>query len=184
VSDKAGATLAAVKARWPGAGQPAHYRCEWYRRDNVVKLTRPYGLSGYDSPEMGLLNEAFHSPSGWAAFKDAMQPYRNVREWIGREDKAIAAQVARRHELPAHYSVSAVERTITRLKEMLEARRFCFRNAARTNLLVGLMRLELNGQANERDYAEIIRDHLQARGGQPGRQLAITDTRGIYSLRP
>lgn len=67
---------------------------------------------------------------------------------------------------------------------MLQARRFCFRNAARTNLLVGLMRLELNGQANERHYAEIIRDHLQARGAQPGRQLAITDTRGTYSLRP
>jgi len=184
VSDKAGATLAAVKGCWSGADQPVHHRCEWHLRDNVVKLMRPYGLTSYGSPEMELLNDAFHSPAGWSAFKDAMQPYRNVREWIGREDKVVTPQVARRHQIPAHYSVSAVERTISRLKEMLEPRRFCFRNATRTNHLVGLMRLELNGQANERDYAEIIRTHLQTHGGRPGRQLVIKDPRGIYSLRP
>ena len=101
-----------------------------------------------------------------------------------REDKVVSAHVLRRADLPPHYSVAAVERSNTRLKEMLRPRRFCFRNAGRTNRLVGLMRLELNGQGNERDYAVIVRDHLAARGGDPGRQPAVTDKQSEYSIRP
>ena len=67
---------------------------------------------------------------------------------------------------------------------MLDARRFYLRNEARTNLLVGLMRLHVNGVADERSYAAIIRRTLEASAGSTPPQLAITDPRDRPSLRP
>ena len=54
---------------------------------------------------------------------------------------------------------------------VLEARSFSLRNAERTNLLLGLMRLHLNTQDDEGGYHRLLRAHAEALGGlsQPQR---------------
>ena len=71
-----------------------------------------------------------------------------------------------RHELPAHYATSGAEAAAHKLKNLLEARSFSLRNATRTNLLLGLMRLHLNTQDDEGDYHRPMRAHAEQSGGQ------------------
>ena len=64
-------------------------------------------------------------------------------------------------------------------------RRFRFRNLGRLERLLGLMLVELNRAADERDYARIIRDYLVAHGGTIHAVLAdwraLADRRGSGS---
>jgi hypothetical protein len=58
---------------------------------------------------------------------------------------------------------------------MLESRAFCLRNQARTNLLLGLIRLHLNGVDDELTYYRLLRDDLTLRRGRPAPQRQLRD---------
>ncbi len=146
IADDAGAAAAGARLRWAGHEQPAITRCEWHLRDNALKLMVAHGLSA-DSTLHTLLGGAFTSPAGWHVFKDAASPYRNLAAWAARNDGVVTAQVARRDALPAHHSLAAVEAVLAHVGQRIERRAFLLRNEARTNLLLGLMRLDLNGLA-------------------------------------
>jgi hypothetical protein len=184
ITDSAGATAAAVRLRWPDAPTPFFSRCEWHLRDNAAALMTTYQLAGDASPEMALLNKAFRSEAGWLAFREMASSYPNLDYWAATQHDQVGAQTRVREQLPAHYSVSAIEPPLSAIRAMLDARRFYLRNEARTNLLVGLMRLHVNGVADERSYAAIIRRTLEASAGSTPPQLAITDPRDRPSLRP
>jgi hypothetical protein len=184
IADKAGATAAAVRLRWPTPHKPFFARCEWHLRDNALEIMATYQLTGDANPEMAVLNTAFQSEAGWLAFRAMAAPYPNLDNWGRAQHDQLQAQARVRNQLPAHYSVAAIEPAISKLRAMLESRRFYLRNAARTNLLVGLMRLHLNGVADERCYATVIRQTIESSSGRTARQLAITDPRGRPSLRP
>jgi hypothetical protein len=142
-----------------------------------------HGLGAASAPRK-LLASAFTSPAGWQAFKDAATPYRHLNAWAERNDGVVSAQVACRHLLPAHHSLAAVEAVLAHVCQRIERRAYLLRNEPRTNLLLGLMRLDLNGLADERSYRSIIRRHLVACQGKPPPQLTIVDPRGLPSLRP
>jgi hypothetical protein len=183
IADDAGAAAAGARLRWAGQDQPAITRCEWHLRDNALKLMGAYGL-GPGSALQALLGSAFTSPAGWQAFKDKAAPYRHLAAWVARNNGVVTTQVARRHLLPAHHSLAAVEATLAHVGQRIERRVPLLRNEARTNLLLGLMRLDVNGLADERSYRSIIRRHLDAHQGKPAPQLEILDPRGLPSLRP
>ena len=133
--------------------------------------------------EIDKLENRGYADNGIQAFKDAAAPYRHLAAWVARNDGAVTAQVARRHLLAAHHSLAAVEAVLTHVGQHIDRRVPLLRNEARTNLLLGLMRLDLNGLADERSYRSIIRRHLAACHGKPPPQLEIVDPKGLPSLR-
>jgi len=183
ITDKAGATAAAVRLRWPTSRGPFFARCEWHLRENALSLMSTYRLTGHENPAMAVLNTAFHSEAGWLAFREMAAVCPNLDAWARTQHEQVLAQARARANLPAHYSISAIEPAIAKLHDLLESRCFALRNASRTNLLLGLMRLDLNGVADERCYATVIRQTIEASSGRTARQLSIIDPRGKYSLR-
>lgn len=106
-----------------------------------------------------------------------------MQTWIAQYDQAITDQTKRRGALPDHHSTGALDETLAKVREFMEPRAFCYRNAERTNRMLELVRLRLNRVDHTSAYAAAIRAHLDANGGRLGRQGAIRDTRGQYSLR-
>jgi hypothetical protein len=72
------------------------------------------------------------------------------------------------------------------VRNRLEHRRGTFKNRERLNRLLMLMQLDLNEQASEQRYAEVIRDELLANGGISARRRQIIDRAGaslqLYDL--
>ena len=183
ITDDSGTAAAGARLRWAAEERPAITRCEWHLRDNALKLMVAHGLGAASAPRK-LVASAFTSPARWQAFNHAATPHRNLAAWVARNDGVVTAQVARRQVLPAHHSLAAVEAALAHVGQRIERRAYLLRNEARTNLLLGLMRLDLNGPADERSYPSIIRRHLVACQGEPAPQLTIVDPRGFPSLRP
>jgi hypothetical protein len=85
--------------------------------------------------------------------------------------------------LPDHRSNGSAEAAIREVRDVLERRAFCFRNAERTNRLLELVRLRLNKVDDVCHYAAKIRQNPEA-GGRLTPQLTVKDTWGQPSLRP
>jgi hypothetical protein len=169
ICDEDQAIVNAVGQVWPGAFIK---RCEHHLRKSVIRQMEPYGQTAYGSPEMALLNEAFHTPKDWRAFKKVMSGI-GVEAWVESYDELISEQVRRRAKLPNHHSTDAVDEELARVREFMEPRAFCYRNDEHTNRLLELVRLRLNRFDDPLIYARAIRAHLDAQGGRLGRQGEI-----------
>lgn len=148
-------------------------------------------MTGFGDPLHELLNEAFKGPEQWASFEAAVADsgLPNINRWVDHWAKRLRVQVARRASIPPHYANGAIERPLAEVRRMLERRKWCFRNRARMDLLLDLVRLRLRGLDRETVYAVRIRDHLVATGGRPTRRYRqIYDHRQgdkrVSSLRP
>lgn len=80
-----------------------------------------------------------------------------VPDWISRHDTWITRQVRRRPYIPAHYSISALEMPLLQVREFMEPRACCHRNAERANRMLELLQLRLNKVDNPLEYARSIR---------------------------
>ncbi len=94
----------------------------------------------------------------------------------------MTAQLARRSEVRV-YANGAIEAPIQVVREGLERRAWCFRNRARMDLLLELMRLNINNMASQDNYSANIREHLKANGGRPTTTRKQWDPLGTSSLR-
>lgn len=169
----------AVAAAWPNTTIKL---CEHHLRARAIGKMKPYRMTSYGHPMMELLNEAFRDPAGWAAFKAAATPVQ-LNAWVSSVDADVSAQVALRASLPQHHSTGALDEVLAKVREFMEPRAFCYRNAERTNRMLELVRLRLNRADDPVAYAAAIRAHLDTNGGRLGRQGSIRDRRGQYSLR-
>lgn len=156
--------------------------CEYHLRSSVLKPMAKYGLTAHGSTEMALLNEAFRSTAGWRDFSSGTRGIE-VLDWIRRHDWWLTRQVRRRPYIPAHYSIGALEASIQQVREFMEPRAFCYRNATRTNRMLELVRLRINRVDDPLGYARSIRQHLDDTGGKLTAQGTIRDPRGHPSLR-
>jgi hypothetical protein len=147
-----------------------------------MKKMAIHGLITYGRPEMELLNDAFHSPKGWRAFKKGVSGAK-VEAWVNEYDKVISEQVRRRAILPQHHATGAIDEDLARVREFMEPRAFCYRNAERTNRLLELVRLRLNRCDDPLVYARAIREYLDANSGKLSKQGLIRDERDSPSLR-
>ncbi|MDF1597738.1 MAG: hypothetical protein P1T08_16785 [Acidimicrobiia bacterium] len=179
ICDEDAAIIAAVSKVWPDAFIK---RCEHHLRESVIKKMAPYGLTAYGSPEMELLNDGFHSSKSWRAFKKKVSG-AGVEDWIVRREEVIGEQVRLRGRLPQHHSTGALDEDLARVREFMEPRAFCYRNAERTNRLLELVRLRLSRCDDPLIYARAIRKHLDSNGGKLGKQGTIRDKAGHPSLR-
>ena len=103
--------------------------------------------------------------------------------WVNSVDAEVTAQVALRASLPQHHSTGALEEVLAKVRECMEPRAFCSRNAERTSRMLELVRLRLNRADDPVAYAAAMRGHLDANGGRLASQGGIRDRRGQYSLR-
>jgi hypothetical protein len=138
-----------------------------------------------------LLNDAFHSPQGWVAFRDAVlaRGLPETTRWVKFWNRDLTAQTARRDTLPAHYATGALDPHIAIVRRFLEKRRWTFRNQNRMNLLLGLVRLHINNLDNHAKWAVALRGHLEKhtgplppanRGDTP---TYLLDGSRVYTLR-
>lgn len=179
VCDDDSAIVGAVTKTWPATFIKS---CEHHLRETVRKKMKGYGHTTFGHPQMEALNDAFKSPAGWDTFKAGASGVI-VQAWINSHDTAITAQVAARSVLPGHHSTGAIEQILQDVREFMEPRSFCYRNAERTNLMLELVRLSKNRNDDPVRYAAAIRAHLDQHDGQLGPQGSIRDPRGVYSLR-
>lgn len=181
ICDSDRAIRAAVKKVWPHSFVKL---CEHHLRVGAIGALGPYGLTAYGDPVMELLNEAFHTATAWRRFAAAVKGRGIVAEqWVEDHDEVVRSQARRRRHLPQHHSTGALDEVLAKVREFMEPRAFCYRNAERTNRMLELVRLRLNRADDPTAYAAAIRAHLDANGGQLLRQGTVRDPKGQHSLR-
>jgi len=172
--------VAAIESAWTPA--PLTILCHSQLRGRLRELLRDEGVFPGD-PLANAAERALDGLGEWREFVDFHRPrrLRQLERWIGRYGERIAWQLA--HARAADTTTDVLEQKLGLLREQLSGRRGNLRNRERTNRLLMLVQLELNGLADERGYARIIEEELLARGGRADRRRAILDPGGS-SLRP
>ncbi len=102
----------------------------------------------------------------------------------------MKTQTGRRASLPAYYATGAIEPKLATVRQMLERRRWTFRNRRRMNTLLELVRQRLNRTDDVTRWASLIRTDLEAGGGKPSQPRRRADPvaydaagERLYSLR-
>lgn len=165
----------------PGPSFPMPFvkRCEHHLYKNDRDALTEDRVAHWGSVRMKALSDAFQSVEGWQAFRAIThrQPkLAATRAWTAANDGLVVSQAGVRGFLPDHHSTAALDAHLGTVRDYLDSRSFVLRNRDRTTLLLGLMRLHLNGTDNSRRYAELIRAWLDANGGHGPRQRRKYDT--------
>lgn len=82
--------------------------------------------------------------------------------WVAHWDDQLVAQTAWRDQVPAHYSTGALDPKLADIRQLLERRRWSFRNLSRMNQLLDLVRLHGNRLDDPAAWAQLIRAQLGA----------------------
>ena len=165
-------------------GKPVHiHSCEHHLYKRARVAMDADGVK-HDSPLHEALNVAFHSPQEWDALRDVVRVTGSpaLQKWMRDKNKMMTNQLARRGEVSV-YANGAIEAPIQVVREGIERRAWCFRNLARMNLLLEMMRLRLNKVDSVDAYALLIRDHLAATNGVAPTRRRQWDPKGTSSLR-
>jgi len=193
VADQASQIIAAVTAHWPDpATRPEIVHCVWHMANNAKAAFARHGIVPEKDPAapkhelLGLLATAFRTPLDWIHFSAAVRvrpELKAVHAWLDANESLIRRQIGRRVdpltgvERPRHESNGPLESAFAGFRKALARRAQGLTNRERTNLLLDLIRLHLNGQADERTYAKLVRAELERRDGVPKPQLTIRDRR-------
>jgi hypothetical protein len=171
--------LRALDAVWPRseAGSPSAFLCHSHLRRQLLDLLRSERVSP-DEPLYVAADRAFDGFSRWNAFTalPRRRRLRTLERWLNRYGERVAWQL--RHARGRVTDTGELEERLSVLREQLAGRRGTLANRVRTNRLLMLAQLELNGRADETAYAEIIQEE-----GRAGPRRAIVDREGS-SLRP
>jgi hypothetical protein len=164
VFDGSGAIGGAVQARWPSA---VAYSCEWHLWQNAEGSA--YADGAYDKALAELIRVAQWNVPNWERLVSAVdaQAMPVLGGWIARNDQLVRRQIdlrARFRHFPR--SNGAAERAIRAVEELIDKRRFNFRNARRLRLILALIRNQLAGEADPLRYTRILRDQAHAALGK------------------
>ncbi len=183
VCDGAGAISRAVAAKWPqvsnranwspAGAEPFVFRCEYHLRRNALGALAGYELHNNEQL-LGLLDKAFVSPQGWAAFRRAVAEHISVDAWCDGVDVQVRSQSSWRARLPQVHSNGAVEAAIVAVREAIGTRHAVLRNKYRTNQMLELVRAAINRRANVADLARTLRTDLGG-GAMTLHQLSCVD---------
>lgn len=159
----------AVRQVWPaevGPSFPTPFvkRCEHHLHANGVEAMAGDNIGGWAHWLRRRLDTAFRRDEGWDELQARAVGFASTSTWLAGIRDAVTVQVGVRHLLPAHHSTAALDTHLGTIRGFLDSRSFVLRNATRTNLLLGLMRLHLNGVDVERRYRQLLRDHLSDSG--------------------
>lgn len=195
VIDRDLGAIGGVQARW-GRGRnavPLHL-CEHHLYTNGKVALAKGGHTGSD-PLQAALAEALSTPEGWQRFYDAaLAAGGEPAGWAKHWNKRMLAQTKRRSSIPPHYANGAVEAPLEEVKRILSQRRWTFRNAARMNQLLELVRIRYNRSADQSDFAAALRNELtqlprpapaaQADPRLPGQRVSTSSLRAWMPNQP
>ena len=104
---------------------------------------------------------AFDGSAEWHAFLELPAPrrLRGLEDWLGEHGERVEWQLE--HDRDAAATAEGLEEKLSLLTRWLAPRRGNLRNRDRTNRLLMLAQLELNGRADERAYARAIEESLE-----------------------
>lgn len=95
----------------------------------------------------------------------------------------VLTQIERRPFRLGPESTGPLENEVKVVREKISGRAQALRNQPRTNLMLMLLVAGRRGQANERIWAEKVREHLVTLEGIAPRQRQLTEQLGRSSLR-
>ena len=179
ISDGDASIHTAVSEVWPTTFVKL---CEHHLRQGILTHLRHYGMLDDKGKPTPLLDDAFHSVRDWRAFVKAVRGPVMVDDWIERHEATVVDQASRRSKLPDHHSTGAAEGALSKVRTIVEPRAFSYRNAARTNLMLELVRLSLNKCDDSIAYGTSIRSFLATTKGKLPRQGVIRDKADRHSL--
>ncbi|MBC9733854.1 hypothetical protein [Nocardioides marmotae] len=153
----------------PGPSFPVPFvkRCEHHLHANARSALAQDRVDHWGSMHMDRLNGAFRTLAGWEAFTASLQHPKLTasRGWAAANHDLVTVQTGPRHLLPDHHSTAALDAHLGTVRDHLDSRSFVLRNQRRTTLMLGLVRLHLNGTDNPRRYAELLRSWLTDNAG-------------------
>lgn len=162
VIDRDYGAIGGVQAHW-GRGRtavPIHL-CEHHLYENGKDVLAKAGHRAFGDPLRAALAEAFQSREGWERFyRLAVDVGGGPRRWAKHWNNRMRTQTRRRSSIPAHYANGAVEAPLAEVKRILSDRRWTFRNQARMNQLLELVRIRYNHAADPADFAATLRREL------------------------
>lgn len=166
VCDQAGAVATAARAVWPGV---VIYNCEWHISKAGLRWVRPSQLGDHYTEIVELVKACPQGQTELDALGAALATLPEIppslARWYERQRRKLPELWAKR-QVGMPRGSGALEERLDQLNTMLGVRRrFRFRNLGRLERLLGLILMELNGTADKRAYATIIRDGLAAHGG-------------------
>lgn len=170
VADEDPGIRAAIINRWGSTFWLERYHaCEHHLYANGrATLERTAGSGAL----LDLFHGALTDIHRWDAFETAVQEsgLRAIQTWVRGHSQQIRRQAGRRELIAPIYTNGALESVFARVKKCIGDRALSFRNRARLNLLLELMRLRELRADNAGDYAIAIRAHLEAHRGHPQRR--------------
>jgi hypothetical protein len=104
-----------------------------------------------------------------------------MMRWLTLHETEVAASVAKRTHTGPN-STGAVEAALRKVDAAFEGRSQSFGNRHRMNKLLALMTLDLNGQADDKVWADRLRERLYHRGGWAPGQRPHDDPKDGRSL--
>ena len=182
VSDFDRALRKALGEVFPRAGEPAPELrlCELHLRRSLENALAP--LEGKpDHPVTRAFRHALFDHHNWARFEaqarashqQASPPLPALARWLDNYAELVAAQLKTRSSLGPN-SIGAVEAALRQIDRAFQGRSQSFGNRPRLDLLLDLMTLHANGQADPRRWADRLRERLHPRGGVPPQQRPTT----------
>jgi len=190
VSDFDKALRKALASAFPRAGEraPELRLCELHLRRSLEKALAP--LEGEpDHPVTRAFRHALFDHQNWARFEAqarashqaASPPLPALARWLDNYAEIVAAQLKTRSSLGPN-SIGAVEAALRQIDRAFQGRSQSFANRARLNLLLELMTVHANGQADPRRFADRLRERLHPRAGIAPHQRPHDDPRNQPSL--
>jgi hypothetical protein len=190
VCDEATGLLKAIPRVWPETQDepaPLVFLCTYHLWKQAYERLRKARLHGKNRRLRQALDVAFANPWNWLAFCVLARRYcrfvpalRPIERWLHEKEPIVGRQIMMRY-YPT--SIGALEDHLREVKNALSDRRAAFRNRERMNRLLMLLQLHANGQDDERRYARIIRETLEANSGHAFPRHRILDRGRISSLR-
>lgn len=190
VSDQDKSITGAVRALWSGPDAPEHRLCELHLLRRLETRIPSSITANKQHPMMTLRPYALSSQGGFQRFEDAVKDEFYVQNnrrvggllaWLRGLRPLIWPQLVSRQSYGPN-STGAAEGAIQKLQEHLDKRARTMTNLARAQKLMDLLQLGMNGQADEQEWAERIRNHLLAHRGRAPFQRPHDDPFGTWSL--
>lgn len=190
IGDPAWQWQQAARQVWPGPDTPELLISEFHL-GRVIERHLIRLRVAEDEPIIDLARLAFQSVPDWEALMAALAAVGdyNLSRFVTKYGTRIAKQIADHPRPPTQsadvpLSTGGLEATFRReLTRRLRDRRGVFTNRQRLARLLTLMTLDMVGEADERAWAQTIRQWLLTRRGQPPRTRQITDPGRSSSLR-
>lgn len=188
VTDRGKPLVKATGVVFPNA--EIHY-CEYHLMERCYVQLRNLGIATKGTPAYDTVERAFTSPKRFDEMEEAWLATKHKKKlgsYIRRIRPIVSPQLEKRPEWPDKANpngTGALEQELNWLRSKIDYRAGMFTNRERLNRMLMLMMLKRNRLADEREYAEKIREWLLTNGGHPRiKRREVTDLLGRPSLRP